>query len=151
MEQKELFTISQPISGNDLARFSGPQTFMRLPEATSSKDLNVGLIGVSMDIGMSWRSGARMDSKQLREQSAMIRPYNIQTGATPFDTLHCADLRDLPINTFILSVTIRLITENYDFYLKHNFTDGAWGRSHNDTAYLAVDGKEICNGCFGSC
>ena len=125
--------ISQPISGNDLARFSGPQTFMRLPEATSSKGLNVGFIGVPMDIGTSWRSGARMGPKQLREQSAMIRPYNIQTGAAPFDTLHCADLGDVPINTFNLSDTIRLITENYDSYLKYDFIPMGLGGDHTMT------------------
>ena len=32
---------NQPISGNDLARFAGPQTFMRLPEATSPEGLDV--------------------------------------------------------------------------------------------------------------
>ena len=32
---------NQPISGNDLARFSGPQTFMRLPEAETPAGLEV--------------------------------------------------------------------------------------------------------------
>ena len=89
---------NMPISGNDLARFSGPQSFMRLPEAASAEGLDVGFIGIPMDIGTSWRSGTRMGPKQLREQSAMIRPYNIQTGAAPFDALQCADLGDVPIN-----------------------------------------------------
>lgn len=57
---------TMPISGNDLARFSGPQTFMRLPEVNSAEGLNVGFIGVPMDIGTSWRSGTRMGPKQLR-------------------------------------------------------------------------------------
>jgi len=110
-EQKEKMMPNMPISGNDLARFSGPQSFMRLPEVATAEGLNVGFIGIPMDIGTSWRSGTRMGPKQLREQSAMIRPYNIQTGAAPFDALHCADLGDVPINTFSLSESIRLITE----------------------------------------
>lgn len=122
-----------PISGNDLARFSGPQTFMRLPEASSAEGLNVGFIGVPMDIGTSWRSGTRMGPKQLREQSAMIRPYNIQTGAAPFDALHCADLGDVPINTFSLSDSIRLITKTYDAHLKHDFTPMGLGGDHTMT------------------
>lgn len=32
---KDMRMPNQPISGNDLARFAGPQTFMRLPEALS--------------------------------------------------------------------------------------------------------------------
>ena len=124
---------TQPISGNDLARFSGPQTFMRLPQVDSAKGLNVGFIGVPMDIGTSWRSGTRMGPKQLREQSAMIRPYNIQTGAAPFDALECADLGDVAINTFSLSNTIRLITETYDAHLKHDFVPMSLGGDHSMT------------------
>ena len=124
---------TMPISGNDLARFSGPQTFMRLPEANSAEGLNVGFIGVPMDIGTSWRSGTRMGPKQLREQSAMIRPYNIQTGAAPFDALQCADLGDVAINTFSLSDTIRLITKTYDAHLEHDFIPMGLGGDHTMT------------------
>lgn len=122
-----------PISGNDLARFSGPQTFMRLPEASSAEGLDVGFIGVPMDIGTSWRSGTRFGPKQLRQESAMIRPYNVQTGAAPFDALHCADLRDVPINTFSLSDTLRIIKETFDAHLKHDFVPMTLGGDHSLT------------------
>lgn len=124
---------TMPISGNDLARFSGPQTFMRLPEATSAEGLDVGFIGIPMDIGTSWRSGTRFGPKQLRQESAMIRPYNIQTGAAPFDTLECADLGDIPINTFSLSDTIRIISDVYDAHLKYDFIPVGLGGDHSMT------------------
>ena len=124
---------NQPISGNDLARFSGPQSFMRLPEAPTAEGLDVGFIGIPMDIGTSWRSGTRMGPKQLREQSAMIRPYNIQTGAAPFDALQCADLGDVPINTFSLSDSIRIITNTYAAHLKYNFIPMTLGGDHTLT------------------
>lgn len=124
---------NQPISGNDLARFSGPQSFMRLPEASTAEGLDVGFIGIPMDIGTSWRSGTRMGPKQLREQSAMIRPYNIQTGAAPFDALQCADLGDVAINTFSLSDSIRIITETYTAHLKHDFIPMTLGGDHTLT------------------
>ena len=124
---------NQPISGNDLARFAGPQTFMRLPEAETPEGLDVGFIGIPMDIGTSWRSGTRMGPKQVREQSAMIRPYNIQTGAAPFDALQCADLGDVAINTFSLSDSLRIITETYDKHLKHNFIPMTLGGDHSLT------------------
>ena len=124
---------NQPISGNDLARFSGPQTFMRLPAVDSADGLDVGFIGVPMDIGTSWRSGTRFGPKQVREQSAMIRPYNIQTGAAPFDSLQCADLGDVAINTFDLSETIDIITNTYDAHLMHNVTPIGIGGDHTMT------------------
>lgn len=124
---------NQPISGNDLARFSGPQTFMRLPSADTAEGLDVGFIGVPMDIGTSWRSGTRFGPKQVREQSAMIRPYNIQTGAAPFDSLHCADLGDVAINTFDLKETIDIITKDYDAHLRHNMIPIGIGGDHTMT------------------
>ncbi|MFT5968960.1 MAG: guanidinobutyrase, partial [Yoonia sp.] len=124
---------NMPISGNDLARFSGRQSFMRLPEVATAEGLNVGFIGIPMDIGTSWRSGTRMGPKQLREQSAMIRPYNIQTGAAPFDALQCADLDDVPINTFNLAASILLITETYDAHLKHDIIPMGLGGDHTLT------------------
>ncbi|MFT4700428.1 MAG: guanidinobutyrase [bacterium] len=124
---------NMPISGNDLARFSGRQSFMRLPEVATAEGLNVGFIGIPMDIGTSWRSGTRMGPKQLREQSAMIRPYNIQTGAAPFDALQCADLGDVPINTFNLAASILLITETYDAHLKHDIIPMGLGGDHTLT------------------
>jgi guanidinobutyrase len=106
---------------------------MRLPEVATPEGLDVGFIGIPMDIGTSWRSGTRMGPKQLREQSAMIRPYNIQTGAAPFDALECADLGDVPINTFSLSDSLRVITEVYDKHLKHNFIPMTLGGDHSLT------------------
>ena len=106
---------------------------MRLPEAETPEGLDIGFIGIPMDIGTSWRSGTRMGPKQVREQSAMIRPYNIQTGAAPFDALQCADLGDVAINTFSLSDSLRIITETYDKHLKHNFIPMTLGGDHSLT------------------
>ncbi|MEM9124307.1 MAG: arginase family protein, partial [Pseudomonadota bacterium] len=82
--------FNQPLSGNDLARFSGPNTFMRLPQAASLAGLDVAVLGIPMDIGTSWRSGTRFGPKQIRSESAMIRPYNMATFAAPFDSLQIA-------------------------------------------------------------
>ncbi len=124
---------NQPISGNDLARFSGPNTFMRLPSATALDGLDVAILGVPMDIGTSWRSGTRFGPKQIRAESAMLRPYNLQTGAAPFDSLQMADIGDLAINTFSLSDSIRIITESYDAILKHDVIPVAMGGDHSIT------------------
>ncbi|MEP2031115.1 MAG: agmatinase [Paracoccaceae bacterium] len=124
---------NQPISGNDLARFSGPQTFMRLPSVSDLAGLDVAILGIPMDIGTSWRSGTRFGPKQLREQSAMIRPYNLQTGAAPFDSLQMADIGDLAINTFSLSDSLHIITESYTAILKHDVIPVALGGDHSLT------------------
>lgn len=124
---------NQPISGNDLARFSGPGTFMRLPAVSELKGLDVAVLGVPMDIGTSWRSGTRFGPKQVRSESAMIRPYNIQTGAAPFDSLQVADIGDLAINTFSLTDSLRIISDSYDEILKSDAMPLAIGGDHSIT------------------
>ncbi|SMX31914.1 agmatinase [Octadecabacter ascidiaceicola] len=125
--------FNQPVSGNDLARFAGLQTFMRLPVAPSADGLDVGFIGIPMDIGTSWRSGTRFGPKQLRQESAMIRPYNIQTGAAPFDSLQCADVGDISINTFSLADSLKIIEAKYDEILKHPIIPMGLGGDHSLT------------------
>lgn len=124
---------NQPISGNDLARFSGPNTFMRLPQAGSLEGLDVAVLGIPMDIGTSWRSGTRFGPKQVRSESAMIRPYNLQTGAAPFDSLNVADIGDLAINTFSLSDSLRIIQESYATILASGVIPMAIGGDHSLT------------------
>ncbi|AHD01098.1 agmatinase [Leisingera methylohalidivorans] len=125
--------FNQPISGNDLARFSGPNTFMRLPQATSLNGLDVAVLGVPMDIGTSWRSGTRFGPKQIRAESAMLRPYNMATGAAPFDSLNIGDIGDLAINTFSLPDSLRIIQESYEAILSGGVIPAAMGGDHSIT------------------
>ena len=125
--------FNQPISGNDLARFSGPNTFMRLPQAGSLDGLDVAVLGVPMDIGTSWRSGTRFGPKQIRSESAMIRPYNMATKAAPFDSLQIADIGDLAINTFSLADSLKIIKDSYDGILARGVVPVAMGGDHSIT------------------
>lgn len=125
--------FNQPISGNDLARFSGPNTFMRLPQVDTLAGLDVAVLGIPMDIGTSWRSGTRFGPKQIRSESAMIRPYNMATTAAPFDSLQIADIGDLAINTFSLADSLKIIKDSYDAILAQGVTPVAMGGDHSIT------------------
>jgi len=125
--------FNQPISGNELARFSGPNTFMRLPQASSLAGLDVAVLGIPMDIGTSWRSGTRFGPKQIRSESAMIRPYNMATSASPFDSLQIADIGDLAINTFSLADSLSIIKNSYDGILEQGVVPVAMGGDHSIT------------------
>lgn len=124
---------NQPISGNELARFSGPNTFMRLPSVNDLKGLDVAVLGVPMDIGTSWRSGTRFGPKQIRAESAMLRPYNLATGAAPFDSLQVGDIGDLGINTFSLAKSLQIIKDSYDQILMSDAMPVAMGGDHSIT------------------
>ena len=108
---------NQPLSGNAMPRFGGIATMMRLPLAASPEGLDAGFIGVPLDIGTSNRSGARFGPRQIRAESSLIRPYNMATGAAPFDTLQVADLGDVPINTYSIDKSMAIITAFYECVL----------------------------------
>ncbi|WP_088280692.1 agmatinase [Ideonella sp. A 288] len=104
---------NQPLGGNEMPRFGGIATMMRLPQAESPLGLDAAFIGVPLDIGTSHRPGARFGPRQIRAESALIRPYNMATGAAPFDSLQVADLGDVPINTYSLEKSVALIEAFY--------------------------------------
>ncbi len=106
-------TPNQPLSGNAMPRFGGIATMMRLPLAESAEGLDAAFIGVPLDIGTSNRAGARFGPRQIRAESSLLRPYNMATGAAPFDALQVADLGDVPINTFSIDKSMAIITDFY--------------------------------------
>jgi len=108
---------NQPQSGNAMPRFAGLATMMRLPAADSPQGLDAAFIGVPLDIGTSNRAGARFGPRQVRAESALLRPYNLATGAAPFDTLQVADLGDVAINTYSLDKSLAIIGAFYDSVL----------------------------------
>ena len=105
---------NQPLGGNAMPRFAGPGTMMRLPSAATAQGLDAAFIGVPLDIGTSHRAGARFGPRQIRAESALLRPYNMATGAAPFDALQVADLGDVPINTYSIAKSMDIITSFYD-------------------------------------
>lgn len=106
-------SLNQPLGGNAMPRFGGLASMMRLPMASSPAGLNAAFIGVPLDIGTSHRPGTRFGPRQIRAESALIRPYNMATGAAPFDSLQVADLGDVPINTYSLAKSVEIITDFY--------------------------------------
>ncbi len=108
------FLRNQPQSGNTMPRFAGMASMMRLPVAESPQGLDAAFIGVPLDIGTSNRAGARFGPRQVRAESALLRPYNMATGAAPFDTLQVADLGDVAINTYSLDKSLAIIEAFYD-------------------------------------
>jgi agmatinase len=90
-------------------RFSGIPTFMRLPHITRPEELDVALVGVPFDGGTSYRPGPRFGPRNIRVQSAMIRPYNPVLKVNPFERLRIADFGDLAVNPLSIEDTYRLI------------------------------------------
>jgi agmatinase len=78
-------------------RFGQVATFMLLPAAESPAGLDVALMGVPYDGGVSYRTGARFGPRAVREQSSLIRPWNPVLKVHPFDRLRVADCGDVDV------------------------------------------------------
>ncbi len=128
--------LNKPLGGNEMPRFGGIASMLRLPvveHEAGLSNLDAAFIGIPLDIGTSLRSGTRFGPRQIRAESVMIRPYNMATGAAPFESLNVADLGDVPINTFNLAETVRIIEEHYDHILAHPIIPLTLGGDHTLT------------------
>ncbi len=125
--------FNQPLGGNTMPRFGGPATMMRLPAQDTAEGLDACFVGIPLDIGTSNRSGTRLGPRQIRDESRMIRPYNMATRAAPFDSLQVADIGDVPINTFDLKASVDIITGHYRGILAHGTIPLTLGGDHTLT------------------
>jgi guanidinobutyrase len=125
--------FNQPLGGNEMPRFGGPATIMRLPAQATAEGLDACFVGIPLDIGTSNRSGTRLGPRQIRDESRMLRPYNMATRAAPFDSLQVADIGDVPINTFDLKKSVDIITEHYRGILSHGAVPLTLGGDHTLT------------------
>jgi len=125
--------FNQPLGGNDMIRTGGPATFMRLPTQEGAEGLDACFVGIPMDIGTSNRPGTRLGPRQIRDESRMLRPFNMATGAAPFDCMQVADIGDVPINTFDLKKSVDIITDYYDNLLRHDVIPLTLGGDHTLT------------------
>ncbi|MHC5224978.1 agmatinase [Ignatzschineria sp. LJL83] len=123
--------FNQPLGGNEMPRCGGIATMMRLPTQANAEGLDVAFVGVPFDIGASNRPGTRLGPRQIRDESRMLRPYNVATKAAPFESLQIADIGDVPINTFNILKSMDIITEYYrDNILAHGATPLTLGGDH---------------------
>jgi guanidinopropionase len=75
-------------------RYAGIPTFFRTPHTQDLTAVDIGLIGVPFDGGVTNRTGARHGPREVRNQSSLLRPINTATGAQPFSDLRVRDLGD---------------------------------------------------------
>lgn len=80
-------------------RYSGIPTFMRVPAAAGPGDVDIALVGVPFDGGVSARPGARHGPRQLRDLSSMTRAIHPVTGFNPFAACRVGDVGDVPFAT----------------------------------------------------
>ena len=126
-------TLNHPLGGNEMPRFGGPGTMMRLPAQATAEGLDACFVGVPLDIGTSNRSGTRFGPRQIRAESALLRPYNMATRAAPFENLQVADIGDVPTNPYDLKKSVAIIEAAYDAILAQGCRPLTLGGDHTLT------------------
>ena len=120
----------QPLGGNDMPRFGGITTFMRLPGTSDPSDLDVAMVGVPFDIGTSNRPGARFGPRGIRSESVLLRPYNMATRAAPFDSLRIDDCGDVATNPYNLADSVSRIEDHFATLLNNDLRTATMGGDH---------------------
>jgi len=135
----------KPISGNDLPRFAGIATFMRLPYVTPKQadEVDIGLIGVPWDGGTTNRAGARHGPRQIRDLSTMARNVHHATGVKPFHLCNCADLGDSPVNPVDIGDTLERVEAFYSTIVDQGILPLTAGGDHLITLPVM---RAVCRG-----
>lgn len=86
-------------------RYVGLPTFMRAPYAERDwSAIDIGLIGVPYDGGVTNRPGARHGPREVRNQSSLMRRINQATGVCPYELARIADIGDAVVERpFVLT------------------------------------------------
>jgi guanidinopropionase len=90
-------------SGERAWPFAGPATLLDAPfipqvTATALADLDVALVGVPMDLGVTNRAGARLGPRAVRAIER-IGPYEHVLRVAPMMALRVADIGDVPMRS----------------------------------------------------
>ncbi len=94
------------VDATQVPRYAGPSTFALLPEIDDVSDVDIAVVGIPFDAGVSYRPGARFGPSHVRESSRLLRPYNPAVDVSPFEVHQVVDAGDIAVNPFDLEVAI---------------------------------------------
>jgi len=91
---------TSPVTGRtsnpmDEPRYLDVATFMRTPLARTLEGLDIGILGVPLDSGVTNRPGARHGPREIRNQSSNVRKIHPVTRVDPFAACTIADVGDV--------------------------------------------------------
>jgi agmatinase len=100
-----------PVDGQAVPRYAGLSTFARLPRREDVPGLDVAVVGIPFDTGVTYRPGARFGPAHIRQSSRLLRPYHPQLQVSPFANQQVVDAGDFVFNPFDIPTAVRQIEE----------------------------------------
>jgi len=104
----------EPINSSVVPRYAEIASFMRAARHEIAPPLEIALAGVPLDLGASYRSGARQGPGGVREASRLIRQVNPTTSVAPFRLCNVADVGDAPTHPLSVERSVEMIQGFYD-------------------------------------
>jgi agmatinase len=86
-----------PVDAQISPRFVGIRTFMRLPHIPQPENVDVAIIGIPFDTGVTFRVGSRFGPSAIRENSLLLRPYHPVHDVEIFEYVSAVDAGDINI------------------------------------------------------
>jgi guanidinopropionase len=115
-------------------RYTGVPTFMRAPYREDWTQLDIGLVGVPFDGGVTNRTGARHGPREIRNQSSLIRKMNQSSGIDPHALCEIADVGDAWVQSpFNLETGLYEIQQFFEDIHQHNVVPVSAGGDHSIT------------------
>ena len=113
-------------------RFSEIATFMRAPLVESLDDVDIGLIGVPTDLGVTNRPGARHGPREIRNSSSLMRTFNLGMNINPYQLCRIADLGDVSFShRYDLEKQVEEIESFYQKIIEKNIFPISAGGDHS--------------------
>ena len=112
---KDYYQQPSPVTGETYdpktdVRYMGMPTFMRTPLVEDLSAVDIALVGVPFDGGVTNRAGARHGPREIRNMSSLTRVFHPVTGINPFELCRVADVGDVRFkHVFHLDPAIREI------------------------------------------
>ncbi len=96
-------------------RYMGVPTFMRTPLCSSAEGLDIALVGVPYDGGITNRPGARHGPREIRNMSTLMRSVHHVTKVDPYQLCKVGDVGDVSFSElFNPEATMDEITAFYE-------------------------------------
>lgn len=123
----------QSTGGKRALPYSGVPTLLGLPYADSTVGLDIALVGVPMDLGVSNRAGARFGPRAVRTIER-IGPYHPTLRGVPKSRARAADVGDVPFRSrYSLEQSLQDIERYYTDLHAHGVRPLSVGGDHSIT------------------
>jgi agmatinase len=133
-----------PAYGKELDAYAGIPTFMGLPASRHLEGVDVAILGIPFDSGAtSFRSGARMGPRKIREHTLEIWGYNRVMGVDPLDMLSVVDYGDIGVDLTSIAATAEIISKEARAILEKSVKLISLGGDHSISYALLKAHAEV--------